>query len=84
MPYTHEVAVVLHTGLADARRRIPPHIGTLAEVAGGVRLAARAERLDGMAQLLAGLGWPFTIERPDALRDEVRLLAERLRRAADA
>jgi hypothetical protein len=31
-----------------------------------------------MAQLLAGLGWRFTIVRPEGLRDEVRALARRL------
>jgi predicted DNA-binding transcriptional regulator YafY len=78
VPYAHEISVVLHTTLAQARRRIPPSVGTLTEVPDGVRLTARAERLDGAAQLLAGLGWPFTIERPDKLKDEVRALAARL------
>ncbi|WP_446210371.1 hypothetical protein [Micromonospora sp. IBSANI012] len=54
--------------LAQARRRIPPSVGTLTEVADGVRLTTRAEHLDGAAQMLAVLGWPFTIERPAELR----------------
>ncbi|HWS39330.1 MAG TPA: hypothetical protein VN408_42130 [Actinoplanes sp.] len=37
-----------------------------------------AERLDGMAHMLAGLGWSFTIETPDQLRSEVAALATRL------
>jgi predicted DNA-binding transcriptional regulator YafY len=78
VPYAHEVSVVLHTDLAEARRRIPPSVGALTEVAGGVRFDTRAERLAGAAQLLAGLGWPFTIERPDELKTEVRALAARL------
>lgn len=78
VPYAHDISVVLHTSLAQARRRIPPSVGTLSEVPGGVRLAVRAERLEGAAQMLAGLGWPFTIDRPDKLRDEVRALATRL------
>jgi hypothetical protein len=28
--------------------------------------------------MLAGLGWPFTVDRPDALKDEIRALATRL------
>jgi hypothetical protein len=56
----------------------------LTEVADGVRLAARAEQLDGAAQMLAGLGWAFTIERPDELKAEVRALAARLISNADA
>jgi hypothetical protein len=50
----------------------------------GVRLTARAERLDGAAQMLAGLGWPFTIDRPDKLKDEIRALAARLLTDANA
>jgi predicted DNA-binding transcriptional regulator YafY len=78
VPYAHDVSVVLHTSLAQAERRIPPSVGTLTEVPDGVRLTTRAERLDGAAQMLAGLGWPFTIDRPDELKDEVRTLAARL------
>lgn len=78
VPYAHEVSVVLHTDLAEARRRIPPSVGNLTEVPDGVRFNTRAERLAGMAQMLAGLGWPFTIERPDELTAEVRALAARL------
>jgi predicted DNA-binding transcriptional regulator YafY len=78
VPYAHELSIVLHTGLAEARQRIPPSVGTLTEVDGGVRLTGRAERLDGAARLLAGLGWPFTVEAPDELRAEVRALAHRL------
>ncbi len=44
----------------------------------------RAERLDGAAQMLAGLGWPFTIERPAELAAEVRALAARLLAHAEA
>ncbi|MFI7074766.1 helix-turn-helix transcriptional regulator [Micromonospora sediminicola] len=84
VPYAHDISVVLHTSLEEARRRIPPSVGALTEVPGGVRLTTRAERLDGAAQMLAGLGWPFTIDRPDKLRDEVRALATRLLADADA
>jgi predicted DNA-binding transcriptional regulator YafY len=78
VPYTHDVSVVLHTSLAQAQQRIPPSVGTLTEIPDGVRLAMRAEHLDGAARMLAGLGWPFTIERPTELASEVRALAARL------
>ncbi|WP_067184774.1 helix-turn-helix transcriptional regulator [Microtetraspora niveoalba] len=87
VPYAHEVEVVLAASLEEARRRLPPAVATLAPVeepgaeggaGGGVRVIARAERLDGMARLLAGLGWRFTVIRPDELRDEVRALAQLL------
>ncbi len=82
VPWTHEVVVTFHRPHDEVRARLPATVGRLTEVAGGTRLEARAERLAGMAQFLAGLGWPFTIERPPALRAEVAALAERLR--ADA
>ncbi|GAA3011897.1 WYL domain-containing protein [Streptosporangium longisporum] len=78
VPYRHEVRVVLETTLEEAAARIPATAATLSETPGGVLLAARAERLDGMAQMLAGLGLPFTVLTPDDLRDEVRSLAARL------
>jgi predicted DNA-binding transcriptional regulator YafY len=83
VPYAHDVSVLLHTSLAQARRRIPPSAGTLTEVANGVRLTTRAEHLGGAAQMLAGLGWAFIIERPTELRAEVRALAARLLTHAD-
>ncbi len=82
VPYQHDVEVLLHTSLAEAARRIPPAAGTLAGHPDGVVLLCRAERLDGMAQMLAGLGWDFTIRRPEELRQEVVALARRLERAA--
>lgn len=78
VPYAYEVEVVLHTTLDEARRRIPPSVGTLVESDGSVRFSTRAERLDGMAAMLAGLGWSFDVVRPDELRAAVRELAERL------
>jgi predicted DNA-binding transcriptional regulator YafY len=81
VPYTHRISVLLRTDLAGARRLVPPGVGALTEVPGGVRLEARAERLDGAARLLAGLGLAFRVEEPEALRDELRALAARLAEA---
>jgi len=80
--WSHEVAVVLRTTLAEAREQLPPSVGRLSEHADGVLLETRADRLDGMARMLAGLGWDFEVVTPDALRDEVVALADRLRAAA--
>jgi predicted DNA-binding transcriptional regulator YafY len=80
--WRHEVIVEWETTLEQAQRRLPRSIGTLTEVGDRVRLTARADRLDGMAALLAGLGWSFTIIQPDALRTEVDALADRLKAAA--
>ncbi len=82
VPYRHEVKVLLETTVQEAARRIPASAATLTETPEGVLLEARAERLDGMAQLLAGLGRPFTVITPDELRVELRALAARLVEAA--
>ena len=80
--WSHEVSVVLRTTLAEAQERLPGSVGRLSEHVDGVLLTTRAERLDGMARMLAGLGWDFEVVTPQALRDEVLVLAERLRGAA--
>ena len=77
--YAHEVEVVLAATLENAKRRIPPTVGTLIETDGGVLLQAGANDLKGAAVMLAGLGWPFTVRRPAALATEVRALSDRLR-----
>lgn len=41
-------------------------------------MTTRAEHLDGMARMLAGLGWPFVVRRPAELRGHVRDLARHL------
>jgi predicted DNA-binding transcriptional regulator YafY len=80
--WSHEVSVVLRTTLAEAGERLPPSAGRLSEHSDGVLLETRAERLDGMARMLAGLGWDFEVITPDALRDEVLTLSDRLRATA--
>ena len=76
--YRWQVEVLLEADLETVRRRVPASMAELAETDGGVLMRCRAERLDGMAQMLAGLGHPFTVLTPDELRDEVRHLAARL------
>ncbi len=80
--WSHEVSVLLRTTLPDASRRLPPSAGRLREQSDGVLLETRAEHLAGMASMLAGLGWDFEVIAPEALREEVLALAERLRVSA--
>jgi predicted DNA-binding transcriptional regulator YafY len=75
VPYTHDISVVLQADYDEVRARTP---GTLTQLPDGVRLEVRAERLDGAARMLAGLGWRFTVERPEALKAEMRALADSL------
>jgi predicted DNA-binding transcriptional regulator YafY len=78
VPYTWQVEVLLETDLDQARRRIPAFVAGLSVSADGVLLRARAQSLPGMAQMLAGLGWSFTVLRPDELRGAVAEHAARL------
>jgi predicted DNA-binding transcriptional regulator YafY len=78
VPYTWECEVLLETDLGQVRRRIPASVAELTESADGVLMRTRAQSLPGMAQMLAGLGWPFTVLRPDELRAAVGAHAARL------
>lgn len=68
LPWKWQVEVLIEADVAQVRRRIPAGIADVTEAAGGVRLSCRAQSLPGMAQMLAGLGWPFTVVKPDELR----------------
>jgi predicted DNA-binding transcriptional regulator YafY len=78
VPWANPVEVLLHAPPDEVRARLPRTVGTLEEHPGGTLLRGSAERLDGMAAMLAGLGWRFTVHSPDALRTAVRELARRL------
>jgi predicted DNA-binding transcriptional regulator YafY len=80
--YQWEVEVLLEVEPAVARRRVPPSVAELTEEPGGVRMRCRAHHLTGMAIMLAGLGWPFTVVRPDELREAVAEYAARLMSSA--
>jgi len=82
VPYRWECEVVFGTTIEEARVALPPAIGELSVTGAGVLLRSRAENLDGMARMLAGLGWSFTVRRPAELRAAVRELADRLSRHA--
>lgn len=81
VPWRWRVEVVVEAPPQELRRWLPPGTVELEplELPGGAgtgtRLRARAERLDGMARMLAGLGAPLTVVEPPELRDELRTLA---------
>jgi predicted DNA-binding transcriptional regulator YafY len=86
-PHRHAVSLRVRGTPMQVRSRLPAGLATVHDVAyldGWVRVRLHAERLDWLPAVLAGLGLPFTIEHPEALRDLVRSLAERLASAADA
>ncbi|MFE2915561.1 helix-turn-helix transcriptional regulator [Kitasatospora indigofera] len=82
-PYRWQVEVTIHGPLDEIARRLPSTAITLTAQPAGVLLQARAERLDGMAHLLASLEWPFTIHSPDELRQALKDLAGQLAAAAE-
>jgi predicted DNA-binding transcriptional regulator YafY len=81
-PYRWQVEVTIHGPLDEIARRLPRSAVTLTAQPSGVLMHARAERLDGMAHLLASLEWPFTIHHPDELRQALKNLADQLSAAA--
>lgn len=83
VPYRWDVEVLIHGPLDDIARRLPRSAVTLTAGTAGVLMNAQAERLDGMARLLASLEWPFTIRRPGELRQALKDLAGQLAAAAE-
>jgi predicted DNA-binding transcriptional regulator YafY len=81
-PYRWQVEVTIHGPLDGIARRLPRSAVTLTARPTGVLMRARAERLDGMAHVLASLEWPFTVHRPDELRQALVDLAAQLVAAA--
>ncbi|MEV3869644.1 YafY family protein [Streptomyces sp. NPDC049906] len=80
--YRWQVEVTIHGPLDEVARRLPRSAVTLTARPAGVLMHARAERLDGMAHVLASLEWPFTVHRPDELRQALVDLAAQLVAAA--
>jgi len=84
-PYRHEVLLRVQGPAEQVQARFPAGIATLHNITDGdgwVRVQMRAERLDWVPGVLAGLGLPFVVERPDALRGLLRTLAGQLVAAA--
>ncbi|MET9029453.1 YafY family protein [Nocardia sp. NPDC004168] len=89
-PYRHEVSIRVQGTLSQVRPLLPATIATMHEIDSPpadtrpwVRVRIRAEQLDWIPPVLAGLNRPFVIEHPDTLKDAVRALAYRLTAAAD-
>jgi predicted DNA-binding transcriptional regulator YafY len=78
VPWPWEVEVLLELPIEDATRRVPRTLAELTEEEGGTALKMRVSSLDWAASLLAGLGCPFSVRRPDELRASVQALAQNL------
>jgi predicted DNA-binding transcriptional regulator YafY len=78
LPWQWEVEVLIEDEIERLRRRIPATMAELTQTPDGVRLHCRAHNLRAMAQMLAGLGLPFTVVEPEELREAVTEHAARL------
>lgn len=76
-PNGYQVEVVFDTTLDKAQRSMPPRLGTFEVVEGGILFRCSALRLDWIAALMLSLDFPIRIIQPQALRDELRALAQK-------
>ncbi|MFJ6069840.1 helix-turn-helix transcriptional regulator [Streptomyces sp. NPDC093065] len=91
-PHRYGVTVRVRGTAGEVRALLPGSVAVVAAEAGGddapppaglgagpwCRVEIRAERLDWLPGLLASMGRPFVVERPDELRALVADLADRL------
>lgn len=84
VPWAHAVEVWLDASPAAIAERLPAGLAELSEDGSGTVLHMRADSLRWVAEVLAGLGCAFVVHTPEALRDEVRAVAQRLTESAAA
>jgi predicted DNA-binding transcriptional regulator YafY len=80
-PWAHTVSVRVLGTVDDVQHRLPLGLAVVTPLESDpaeVRVELRAERLDWVPALLAGLDRPFVIEEPAELRRQVADLANRL------
>lgn len=79
-PRRHTVTLRVQGTVEQVRPMFPPGLATVQDTddPGQVRVVIRAERLEWVPAVLAGIGLPFAIEGPEALRPLVRAQISRL------
>jgi predicted DNA-binding transcriptional regulator YafY len=78
----YQAQVILHAPLARVAPSVPPSYGTLEEIDGSTcLLRTGSDWLDGLAVYVASIGVDFEVVEPPEFVDQVRVLAERFRRA---
>jgi predicted DNA-binding transcriptional regulator YafY len=85
--YRHAISVRVRGSEEAVRMRMPGSIASIQPIdsePGWLRVRWRAERLDWVPSVLAGLDRPFVIEEPDELRERLRTLADQLASWAEA
>jgi len=84
LPWTWEIEVHVDAPIDDIAACVPATVAELSSEGAGTRLEMRADSLDWVASVIAGLGADVRIVRPDELRDHVARLAARLAAASAA
>ena len=82
LPWAWEIEVHLDAPVSEVAARVPATLAELEADDAGTRLKMRADSLDWVAGVLAGLGADFRVIRPDELREHLETLAARLRAGA--
>lgn len=87
-PWRYQVSVRVAGTIDDLRSQVPAGLATLEPASSDntetwTRVRLRAERLDWVAPYFAGLGRDLVIEEPGELREQTRVLAERLLAACE-
>ncbi|MEU4164901.1 YafY family protein [Actinoplanes sp. NPDC026670] len=79
-PWRYEVTVAVEGPPDEVRPLLPKALATVEpdDTAGWSRVRLRAERLDWLPAVLAGLSRPFVIHHPPELREVVRAWADRV------
>lgn len=78
LPRAWEIEVHLDAPVREIAARVPATVAELTPEGSGTRLELRADSLEWVAGVLAGLGADFQVIRPDELREHVAALASRL------
>ena len=82
LPWAHEIEVHVDARPDALAARLPATLAELSPEEEGTRLEMRADSLEWVAGVLAGLGADFRVIRPDELNDHLARLAARLADAA--
>jgi predicted DNA-binding transcriptional regulator YafY len=82
LPWAWEIEVRVDGPVGEIAARVPATLAELEADGTGTRLRMRADSLDWVAGVLAGLGADFQVIRPDELREHLQRLASRLRAGA--
>jgi predicted DNA-binding transcriptional regulator YafY len=82
LPWAWEIEVHFDAPVSEVAGRVPATLAELEADHSGTRLKMRADSLDWVAGVLAGLGADFRVIRPAELREHLETLASRLRASA--